>query len=65
MTIQLRQAAIGANLQRRARLINAVRDFFVQSAFLEVETPVRIPAPAPEAHIHAQESGDWFLHPSP
>ena len=65
MTIQCRQAAIGSNLWQRARLIDAVRDFFVRSAFLEVETPVRIPAPAPEAHIDAQESGDWFLHPSP
>jgi len=32
---------------------------------VEVETPVRIPAPAPEAHIDAPASGDWFLQPSP
>jgi lysyl-tRNA synthetase class 2 len=33
--------------------------------YLEVETPHRIPAPAPEAFIDAPASGDWFLHPSP
>lgn len=46
-------------------MIDAVRGFFRQAGFLEVETPVRIPAPAPEAHIDAQESGGWFLQTSP
>jgi lysyl-tRNA synthetase class 2 len=32
---------------------------------LEVETPIRIPAPAPEAYIDAQPSGSWFLQTSP
>lgn len=60
-----RQAAIQSNLHLRARMIDAVRAFFARNGFLEVETPVRIPAPAPEAHIDAQESEDWFLHTSP
>jgi lysyl-tRNA synthetase class 2 len=30
-----------------------------------VETPHRIPAPAPESHIDAVPSGKWFLHTSP
>jgi lysyl-tRNA synthetase class 2 len=30
-----------------------------------VETPIRIPAPAPEAHIDAVESENWFLQTSP
>lgn len=46
-------------------MIDAVRGFFRQAGFLEVETPVRIPAPAPEVHIDAQESGGWFLQTSP
>lgn len=46
-------------------MIDAVRAFFRQAGFLEVETPVRIPAPAPEDHIDAQESGSWFLQTSP
>jgi elongation factor P--(R)-beta-lysine ligase len=60
-----RQAAIRANLQQRAGIIETVRAFFSAAGFLEVETPVRIPAPAPEVHIDTEASGDWFLHPSP
>jgi lysyl-tRNA synthetase class 2 len=32
---------------------------------LEVDTPVRIPAPAPEFYIDAIPSSDWFLQTSP
>ena len=60
-----RQTALRSNLQRRAALLEALRAFFSAAGFLEVETPVRIPAPAPEVHIDAQESGDWFLQTSP
>lgn len=60
-----RQAAIGDHLARRARIFQAVRAFFCQRDYLEVETPVRIAAPAPEAHIDAQVSGDWYLQTSP
>jgi lysyl-tRNA synthetase class 2 len=49
----------------RARIIQAVRDFFIDHNYIEVETPIRIPAPAPETHIDAVESGDWFLQTSP
>ncbi len=61
----VRQTSIHPNLDRRARIIAGIRHFFDRRGFLEVETPVRIPAPAPEAHIDAQESGSWFLHTSP
>jgi lysyl-tRNA synthetase class 2 len=60
-----RQAAIVSNLKRRERLFDTLRVFFKTAGFLEVETPVRIPAPAVEAHIDAQEAGTWFLHTSP
>ena len=30
-----------------------------------METPLRIPAPAPESQIDAVPSGDWFLQTSP
>ena len=49
----------------RARIIQAIRHYFIDHAFLEVETPVRIPALIPEAHIDAPASGSWFLQPSP
>jgi lysyl-tRNA synthetase class 2 len=60
-----RQTAIRANLQLRARLTAAVRDFFAARDYLDVETPLRLPAPAPEAHIVPVESQSWFLQTSP
>lgn len=53
------------NLLVRARIIQSVRDFFVSRGFLEVETPLRIPANAPEEHIDPYRSGEWYLHTSP
>ena len=54
-----------AALNIRAGLIQNIRVFFLKQGFLEVETPLRIPAPAPEEHIEALPSGDWFLQTSP
>ncbi len=62
---QHRQSAIRGKLELRASAIQAVRQFFISNDYLEIDTPIRIPAPAPEAHIDAQESGDWFLQTSP
>jgi lysyl-tRNA synthetase class 2 len=53
------------NILLRAQIIQAVRSFFIDNDYLEIETPIRIPAPAPEVHIEAEASGDWFLHTSP
>src|SRR4030065_91415 len=52
-------------LDLRARMIQNIRLYFTNHDFLEVETPLRIPAPAPEEHIEAIPSGDWFLQTSP
>jgi lysyl-tRNA synthetase class 2 len=60
-----RQTRLAGTLERRARMLNAIRQFFLERAYLEVETPIRIPAPAPEAHIDAVASGDWYLQTSP
>ena len=65
MTTPYRQTACLPNLRLRARIIRTVRQFFAEHDYLEVETPIRIPAPAPEAHIDAQPSGSWFLQTSP
>lgn len=52
-------------LKERAALIQATRSFFIDQGFLEVETPIRIPAPAPEAHIEPEPAGEWYLQTSP
>ncbi len=52
-------------LEARARIVQTIRAFFVGGDFLEVETPHRIPANAPEIHIDAVPSGGWSLHTSP
>ncbi len=63
--IGYRQKKLRKSLIIRARVIQAVRNFFIDKGYLEIETPVRIPAPAPEAHIDGVESGNWFLQTSP
>jgi len=60
-----RQSQIKKNLQLRAGVIQAVRSFFTERQYLEVDTPIRIPAPAPEAHIDAVASEDCYLQTSP
>jgi lysyl-tRNA synthetase class 2 len=53
------------NLTERARILQKIRAFFVESNFLEVETPQRIPLNAPEAHIVSMQSDNWQLQTSP
>jgi len=52
-------------LIKRALIIQAIRNFFLENNYLEVDTPIRIPAPAPEAHIDSFMSEGWFLQSSP
>jgi elongation factor P--(R)-beta-lysine ligase len=54
-----------AYLIQRANMISTIRSYFEDRRYLEVETPIRIPAPAPEAHIEAEPSGSWVLQTSP
>ncbi len=63
--INLRRKTLLRNLKLRARIIQAIRQFFSDNDHLEVETPYRIPVPAPEENIDAQPSGNWYLHTSP
>lgn len=53
------------NLSLRSRVLRAIRDFFYAADFIEVETPVRIPAPAQETYIDAPPSGRAWLRASP
>ena len=53
------------NLRRRALIYEFTRAFFREQGFLEVETPVRVPAIAPEPYITPFQSEAWFLSTSP
>lgn len=56
------------NIQRltqRAAIVQAVRSFFIEQSYLEVETPIRLPALIPEAHLEPFTSHSWFLQCSP
>jgi len=46
-------------------VVRKIRAFFDARGFVEVETPVRIAAPAPEPHIDCPPSGRAFLRASP
>ena len=53
-------------LRERARIVSGIRRFFDDQGFVEVETPVRIPAPAPEEHIDCPPVvGGGYLRASP
>lgn len=61
----MRAGATAEMLHRRSRLLNTIRDFFRAEGFCEVETPVRIPAPALELYINAISADDQYLRTSP
>ncbi len=60
-----RLARLTPNLRRRAFIYQVIRSFFNEQGFLEVETPIRSPAIAPEKEIIPIESDGWFLSASP
>lgn len=60
-----RLARLLPNLKRRAVIHQIVRRFFNERGFLEVDTPIRSPAIAPEKEIIPFESDGWFLITSP
>ena len=49
-------------LKRRARIRAGIRSFFDSRGFIEVETPVRIAAPAPEVNIDCPEVPPSKIH---
>lgn len=54
-----------ANLRTRGRVLATVREFFARRDFLEVDTPLLVPAPGLEIHLEAVPAGDGFLITSP
>jgi lysyl-tRNA synthetase class 2 len=62
---QQRLRRIRANLERRASIFQFTRSFFTERGFLEVDTPIRMSAVAPERYITPFSSESWFLSTSP
>jgi lysyl-tRNA synthetase class 2 len=58
-------ASLKPNLKRRALVFDFIRDFFNAQGFLEVETPILVPAVAPEPHITPFNTDGWLLSTSP
>jgi lysyl-tRNA synthetase class 2 len=52
-------------LECRAKILAGIRAFFTNQDFLEVDTPLRVPAVAPEQFIHPYTSEGWYLSTSP
>ena len=53
-------------LEKRAAIVRGIRKFFDEQGFVEVETAVRIDAPAPEEHIDCPPVvGGGYLRASP
>lgn len=53
------------NLERRSALFRAIREYFYDHSYIEVETPVKIHAPAPEEFIESVRAEGDFLRTSP
>ncbi len=60
-----RQQRLQETLPVRSRCLARIRRFFIENGYLEVETPVCIPAPLPEPHINAPRAACGYLQPSP
>jgi lysyl-tRNA synthetase class 2 len=52
-------------LRERSRMTQAVRNFFLDRLYIEVDTPIRLPVLIPEAEILPLTSEDRFLQTSP
>ena len=61
-----RLKGLQGSLRKRGAMMSALRQWFSKEDFLEVESPVRLPAPALEDYIDAVESGQgMWLRTSP
>lgn len=52
-----------ARLEARARVMAALRGFFAERGFLEVDTPLMVPSPGLEVHLRAVPAGagQWLI----
>jgi lysyl-tRNA synthetase class 2 len=55
-------AQVGPRLRARAQALSVVRAYFANQDFIEVETPLRVPAPGVDPHVEAIAAGaDWLI----
>ncbi|NQU41179.1 MAG: EF-P lysine aminoacylase GenX [Lentisphaerae bacterium] len=59
------EADNGGALRLRSRILQSIRHFFIARDYIEVETPVRLAAPALERYIDAEPAGEAWLRTSP
>ncbi len=52
-------------LTRRSACFGALRSFFLENGYIEVDTPLRLPLLLPEAHLVPYASEGFWLHCSP
>lgn len=52
-------------LRARGAVLRAVRDWFGEHGYIEVQTPTIVPSPAIEEHLFAIAAADGFLRTSP
>jgi len=52
-------------LRKRAQLLRAVRRFFDQRGYIEVQTPLRVRCPGLEPHLCPEPAGEGYLITSP
>ncbi|HMA85189.1 MAG TPA: EF-P lysine aminoacylase EpmA [Desulfosalsimonadaceae bacterium] len=60
-----RQQRLHQTLPVRSRILAGIRRFFIENQYIEVETPICIPAPLPEPHIYPPSAAGGYLQPSP
>lgn len=58
-------AARKERLAQRAVIIQQIRSYFIKEGYLETDTPLLLPAVAPEAHIDPVAAGSLYLQTSP
>jgi len=52
-------------LRQRSALLQAIRSFFFEGGYIEVDTPLRLPILLPESTLLPFSSENWYLHTSP
>lgn len=53
---------VGARLRARSRALAAIRAYFDDEGFVEIETPLRVPAPGVDANVDAlRAEGGWLI----